>query len=89
MADAPNNNGANSERRRSSGATRFANLHAFKRDPANDNATQRRSSFADQAQKPGVLGQMWNKYAFDHSRKTSRRSLTAHTSWTRGPNSSK
>ncbi|KAJ9668820.1 hypothetical protein H2201_001066 [Coniosporium apollinis] len=62
MADAPNNNGANSERRRSSGATRFANLHAFKRDPANDNATQRRSSFADQAQKPGVLGQMWNNW---------------------------
>ncbi|KAF2142152.1 uncharacterized protein K452DRAFT_287369 [Aplosporella prunicola CBS 121167] len=50
------------ERRRSSGSERFANLTAAKRDPNNERTSASRASFSDQNRKPGFLGQMWQNY---------------------------
>ena len=49
------------ERRRSSAAQRYANLHALKR-PEDPSHAERRSSLQDAYGKVGILGGMWNNF---------------------------
>ncbi|KAF2454786.1 hypothetical protein BDY21DRAFT_351606 [Lineolata rhizophorae] len=53
---------AQSERRRSSATQHFASLQALKRNSQHTDGTQRRASMMEQQAKPGMLGQMWNKF---------------------------
>jgi hypothetical protein len=65
----------------SSAAQRFGNLETLKR-PQDDDSMNRRQSLHDSYGKPGILGSMWNKYAF--SLLMSKIQANVH-SFTRGP----
>ncbi|KAL8700503.1 MAG: hypothetical protein Q9224_000936 [Gallowayella concinna] len=50
-----------SQRRRSSSATKFNNLHNQKRNSTDVTAAARKASWAEQNKAPGMFGSMWNR----------------------------
>ncbi|KAG7002139.1 hypothetical protein G7Y79_00028g061600 [Physcia stellaris] len=60
----PNMSNGSGERRRSSGSSpaKFASLMNQKRNSSDATATARKASFAEQSNKPGVIGSMWQSF---------------------------